>query len=178
MNLSHLAKDLKCLPPTEKHVSTQSYLKNKKGKITNECTDGRTDFSAQLAHSLTHQGDHQIFQVNSTQTLYSPDTHQKGEHSSLQLASNSTPQTNTKSHNLGEKKPTKNSSGCDNLGRAPNMLRPWLKGGNIEESQTSIMTKIRFIANKMKQTKNNGGCCYPCYCSRLQCERERENGWS
>lgn len=79
VNLSHLAKDLKCLPPPEKHVSTQDYLENKKGKITNECTDGRADFSAQLAHSLPHQGDHQIFQVNSTQTLYSPGAHQKGK---------------------------------------------------------------------------------------------------
>lgn len=41
-----------------------------------------------------------------------------------------------------------------------------------EESQTSIMTKIKFTANKVKQTKNHGGCC----CSRLQCVRESVGG--
>ena len=30
-----MTKALKCSPPPEKHVSTQDYLENKKGKITN-----------------------------------------------------------------------------------------------------------------------------------------------
>lgn len=98
------------LTPDREQVSTQNNLENKKGKITKEWTDGRTELSIQLELSpfltgKTHAHFIQKYSNNHTHQMLS---------------------TKRNKQNQSPKYQKKQMLFTNQIGRAPIMLQPWL----------------------------------------------------